>query len=286
MRAAFTLIELLTVVAVIAILAALLLPTLSMVRESARMTNCASNQRQIVLAFTIYRNQFGGWPCRPSDYGPGIPDYPSINTPPAQYSQIFNHSWKWINFTPATFEYVTVKLEQECPPKLFVCPSKPTKKVPAPNPKITWAGSGEQGATWHGNSAVDEDTKIVVTSYAYDWSVPVNASGDRVILGDRPWKIDHFLHGQRTNIAFADGRVEARRIAKGTHGSRDDHTSLQWYEGVDNNCHLFVSADPKVSQANDKDDNVYSLTGDFDDANLYPRMRIPGLGSKRRAFLK
>lgn len=53
----FTLIELLVVVAIIALLMAILLPSLGKARDNARNVQCASNLRQIALVFTQYSQE-------------------------------------------------------------------------------------------------------------------------------------------------------------------------------------------------------------------------------------
>src|SRR5437879_1947702 len=70
-RRAFTLIELLTVIAVIAILASLLLPALTRAKQKAHGAICLSNQRQLCLAWRQYSDDnqdrlpfcygWGGW---------------------------------------------------------------------------------------------------------------------------------------------------------------------------------------------------------------------------------
>ena len=59
-RRCFTLVELLVVVAIISILAAMLLPTLARSRRLAKRSTCIANYKQMAAGFTLYADDFEG----------------------------------------------------------------------------------------------------------------------------------------------------------------------------------------------------------------------------------
>src|SRR4051794_35375381 len=74
----FTLIELLVVVAIIALLIAILLPSLGAAREKAQRVKCSANLRSLALMQVVYGAQFNNVVPRSSDGSLAHPFWPLL----------------------------------------------------------------------------------------------------------------------------------------------------------------------------------------------------------------
>jgi prepilin-type processing-associated H-X9-DG protein len=117
------LIELLTVIAIIGILASILIPVVGKVRESARQAQSASNTRQITLAILTYADDHNGFAPKGAS-GPG------------QDGFIQNNSWNieimpWIGGPRASADAMTA-IQQRRAQEVLQCPAFIAQKNPTP----------------------------------------------------------------------------------------------------------------------------------------------------------
>src|SRR5688572_3547199 len=84
-RAAFTLVELLVVIGIIAILISMLMPVLGKAKDQADRVNCQSKLRQLVTAVRLYAHDYKDW----------IPQTYGITDPPGPETIPVTTGWLW-----------------------------------------------------------------------------------------------------------------------------------------------------------------------------------------------
>ncbi len=184
----FTLLELLVVVAIIGILAALLLPALQRAREAARRSACASNMRQAGSALLMYADD---WSTTPA---------PGATCP-----------WGDDAGYPGWTEQLLGTIDT---PSVYRCPSHPDKTDEfnySLNVREVWLTTGKWGGA-EVHRVMSPSAFIVATECnRRDWPLP-DCDKDNYSQRATGWDdVSYYgpYHGGQLNFVFADGHVAA-----------------------------------------------------------------------------
>ena len=218
-RRAFTLVELLVVIAVIGILVALLLPAVQAARESARRAECANHLKQNTLAVLMYHDALGvlppayltdSWPTQTTWFG--VVDYstnqvwptrgliaPFIENNNAIYhcpsmtgelADLYNGETGGYGYN-LNLGYVDYS-NWPSPPQQI---TKSLRDFPATSRTLAFSDAGRIQLPWSG------DPTLTATENFY-----LNGPDDPYAAPGT-----HFRHsGPVANVSFLDGHVEAR----------------------------------------------------------------------------
>jgi prepilin-type N-terminal cleavage/methylation domain-containing protein/prepilin-type processing-associated H-X9-DG protein len=262
---AFTLIELMVVIAVIAMLMAILMPALGAARSESRSLACRSNLRQLLLANTGYATENDGF------YVPAASD---------MWDNTGLHRWHGRRdtlddpFDPLRGPlagYLADGRVKECPEKVNFVKGR------------NWSANFEQGCggygynmtyigsrMWQGGPGSVHSRK---DSYAVTTQMTeIAAPGETVMFADTAMSKDHkclieysfveppfavyngqpmggfymspsvhFRHRGKAHVGWADGHIDPRRMAalddRNAYGVDSTEMKLGWFDPVDNSLY-------------------------------------------------
>lgn len=196
----FTLIELLIVVAIIAILASMLLPAINKARERAKATKCISNLKQVTTACLMYADDYKGYLTAPQ----------------------LRTNYYWSNLM-ADYKYLP-------PNDIYLCPNQEVKRP--------WKNNSDALYTYGLNRNVDRDDRVTPGGfYSNIYKIRTQAPSITWLVGDSiraknatsialkqpcailSWNngsegIVSLRHSMQANLGFVDGSARPNSVTR------------------------------------------------------------------------
>lgn len=210
--AAFTLIELIVVIAIVAVLTALLVPGLSNARRAVRTTACASNARQMSMALQMYIGDNDGWvfPLREQIVSSGTLwwfGFEPSGGPKAEGSRILDRTrgrlWPYYQMSDSIEICPEFALESgHYKPKFTANWTTYAHPLPLMNPAApTRAGDIDEP----GRTVAFADSAQI--NFFQAPASPANPMFEQWYYISRLEKTVHYVHGERANASMFDGHV-------------------------------------------------------------------------------
>lgn len=221
-RQAFTLVELLTVIAIIGILAAILIPAIGRVRQSARASACLSNVRQVAGAVQLFvsdnKGTFPGAGQRPGSASASWMDV--INTTVLQADLNSLHPpLQRLGPSPMSGQIYCPSMEPFANVNIYARAyviNANTQDFTAP--KVTWGIlTNYQKGVPLARFATPARTFLILESEKDSDGVGATTPLNQIVMGDGisapDWSANSlrfaFRHNKRMNVAFMDGHTES-----------------------------------------------------------------------------
>jgi len=251
-KSAFTLVELLVVIAVIALLMAVLMPALNKAKEQGQRMVCMNHEKQLALANDIYANECDEW------FVPVIDGSVPDTTPPGgivgyPFAWVANKKFKKIIGTTDKVSF-DPRIDTVMPDE-YLCPSDKLAVQHRVSMYRTLASYGYNFSDWYGNpggppvywnppwttyyaghkrSKIRYPAKKLVFIDSNDWLVTWRAANYRRawdIYGQAPSEV----YGFSTNFTLGGAPVLYRHSEGACIGFYDGH--VQWLPKE----HVFIS---------------------------------------------